>query len=207
MKEIALFFLVFILSIENHAQTLCEVVDRYNSNIDAHSKLDSIIKVEVDMSQKSYGLNIGTLSEETSTVVYSINGDSHSVNKKTGVKINLNQLGESEWETRNIIKEHFNLLLLGEGDSIELKTANDSLFVINKFSNGRNVFYEIDRDNYNLKKRITRYKGNDIVAAFSKYKMIEGLKIPTLIKLSSQYGSAEARLSNYRFTKINNGEE
>lgn len=196
---LSLFF--FFPLFTSKAQSVNEVVAKYNNSIDPNGKLDSVVQIQVDMNQKSFSLNNRLLSDETLTITYSIYGDNYSVNWSSGRRMDLNPYDISDWEIKNIIKTHFNILMCNDQEAFELTEANDSVFVIKKFSNDKEIYHEIDRINYNLRKRTIRYKGNETIITFSEFKMIEGIKVPTAMSVISELGTAEANTFNYRFIK------
>ncbi|MEQ8573369.1 MAG: hypothetical protein RIB63_04870 [Fulvivirga sp.] len=176
------------------AQSVNEVVEKYNHSIDPNGKLDSIIQIQVDMNQKSFSLSSNLIADENFTLTYSINGESYSVNWISEKRIDLNPFDLSSLETKHIIKTHFNILTHNDQENFDFIEANDSIFVVKKFSDDKEVFYEIARPNYDLIKRITRYNGNETTLTFSEFEMIDGLKVPTSMSLSSEIGFAETNM-------------
>ncbi|MDN4166269.1 hypothetical protein QWY31_12210 [Cytophagales bacterium LB-30] len=197
-----IFLFIFSLAFYCRAQSLNEIIESYNNSIDPNGKLDSIAEIQFDITHKAFNLENGLFLDETLTNTYSIYGDNYSINWKDGIKRDMNIFTISEWQRENIIKNHFNLLIREDDEVFELIESNDSIYIVKMFSDDREVYHEIDRLTYNLKKRITRSKGKEMTLAFSEYKIIEGVNTPTVMKFYSELGNAEITNSNYRFTKI-----
>lgn len=201
MKKI-IFLFIFSLSFYCKSQSLNDIIERYNNSIDPNGKLDSIAEIQLDITHKAFNLANGVFLDETLTNTYSIYGDNYSINWKDGIKREMNIFTISEWQQKNIIKNHFNLLILQDDEAFELIESNDSIYIVRMFSDDREVYHEINRLTYNLKKRITRSKGKEMTMTFAEYQIIEGLKTPTIMQFFSELGNAEINNSNYRFTKI-----